>query len=664
MYTKLKTDNQGKITETVSSFNPSDAERDATALSLKDFQFAWTEQERGRREFNDRTLTQEADANQMAFNSYVPPKSDDPDESWRAQTVRPVTRNKLISIAAHVTANVLYPRITAQNSEDDDDQLVGEVMEDLVEWNIENSEYKKSFLTAVISALVDPAVILEVKLTETYREVKEIQADGTWKKKKILDEILSGFQFDVVSVKEILISNIYEPDIQKQRFVIRNRYVDYEEVKVVYGDRANFKYVQPGVRCVFDSGTRAFYDVHDELLKGYLVNETTYYNRYLDLELVYLNGILVSDPEQPMKRKDKLYPFAKGGYEPLNNGKYFYYKSAANKLGSDQQIVDTLYNMILDGTFLSLMPPTALYGSEEVSTNVFVPGSVTAFRDPTTKLEAFGPRADIRAGMESIQMVERSMSESSQDNLRGGTSGGGERTAREVVLMEKNAQIALGLFGKMVAFLVEDVGRLMIGDIIQHMTVAQVSEITGESKYRKFTIHDKMMEGRKVNKKIELVDPAKMPEMEGEDDYMEESYKLMGEEGGPESKTKIYKVNPSLIRDYRYKVRVNADDLTPKSKALDKALNLELYDRAIQNPTLDQEAITRDFLVGVYKPGDTDKYMKKATPMPPQGPTGPVADGGANPLTNGGIQQKGVSTSMLSQITGSNSLGASMSASE
>ncbi len=663
MYTKLKTDVKGNVMEAKSSFNPSPEVRDATSLVLKDFIFGWNEQERGRREFNDRTLTQETDANQMAFNSYVPPKSEDPDDSWRAQTVRPVTRNKLISIAAHVTASVLYPRITAQNDEDDDDQLVGEVMGDLVEWNIENSEYKKSFLIGVITALVDPAVIMEVKLTENFREIKEIQADGSWKKKKVLDEILSGFQFDVVSVKEILISNIFETNIQKQRFIIRNRYVDYEESKVAYGDKTNFKFVQPGVRCVFDTGTRGFYDVHDELLKGYLVNETIYYNRYLDLELVFLNGILVSDPDQPLKRKDKLYPFAKSGYEPLNNGKFFYYKSSANKLGSDQQIVDTLYNMILDGTFLSLMPPTALYGSEEVNTNVFVPGSVTAFRDPTTKMEAFGPRADIRAGMESIQMVERSMSESSQDNLRGGQSSGGERTAREVVLMEKNAQVALGLFGKMIAFLVEDVGRLMVGDILQHMTVAQLSEITGESKYRKFTLHDKMMEGKKVNKKIELVDPTKMPEIDSEDKYMEESYNLMNEEGGPESKTKIYKVNPALIRDYRYKISVNADDLTPKSKALEKALNLELYDRAIQNPTLDQEAITRDFLVGIYKPGDTDKYMKKATPVPQQ--TGaPAPDGGANPLTNGGIKQTGVNTSMLSQITGSNSLGASMSATE
>lgn len=649
-------DNKKQIKETPSLFIPDEETKNATALALKDFQFGYNNFNRTRREFNDRSLQSEIDVNQRAFNSYVPPKSEDPDESWRAQTVRPVTRNKLISIAAHVTAAVLYPATFAQDSNDEEDKLAGEVMRDLIEWNIDNSDYKKTFLNAVITALVDPAVIVETKFAEVKRMVKEIKADGSWTAKEVVDDVLSGFQISVVPCNEILISNIREPNIQKQRFVIRNRYIDYEEAKVVWGKAENFKYVLPGVRCVFDPATRGFYNIADDELKSYLVNEVTYYNRYLDLELVFINGILVTKPDQPNRRLDKLYPFAKSGYEPLNNGVFFYYKSAANKLGSDQDIVDTLYNMILDGSFLALMPPTALYGSEEFNSSVYIPGMVTSFRDPNTKLEAIGPRADLRAGMESIQMVERSMSESSQDNLRGGqTGGGGDRTAREVMLLEKNASIALGLFGKMIGFLVEDIGNLMVSDILQHMTVAQVSEITGDMKYRSFILPEKMVDGKTISKKIQFSSPADNPAPTTEEEYMDKSFALLDTEGGPSAEKKIYQVNPESFRQRKYKIKVSVDELTPPSKSLARAMDIEAYDRLIQNPNVDQIAVTRDFLIGAVRPGSGDKYIKKQQDVP----VDPANPGLA--MNKGGAAQKGVNTSMLSQITGSSSLGVAAS---
>lgn len=626
---------------------------DMTARVQKDWTFAWTEQSKPRREFNDRSLITDIDVSQMAFNSYVPPKSQDPDESWRAQTVRPITRNKLISIAAHVTASILYPAVSAQDQNDDEDRAAAEVMADLIEWNIENSDYKRQFINAVISALVSPAVIVKAEFAEVMRTVKELKADGTWTRKEVIDEILSGFQAAVVPCRELLIANYFEPNIQKQRFLIRTQYVDYDEAFQIWGKRENFKHVRPGVYATFDPMTRAFYDIKDDELKGYMVNVCTYYSRFDDLEVVFVNGIIMDEPDQPNRRMDKMYPFAKSGYEPINDGLFFYFKSAANKLGSDQDIVDTLYNMILDGSFLALMPPAALYGTEEMSSSVWIPGAVTSFKDPNSRFEAIGPRSDLRAGMEAISMVESSMSESSQDSLRAGNSGGGgERTAREVVLLEKNASIQLGLFGKMVGFLVDDIGNLMVGDILQHMTVAQVSEISGEMSYKSFLIPDKIIGGKKVTKKIEFMSPSAMPDTSTEEARMDASYDLLDKEGGPDAEKKIYQADPELFRTRKYRCRVDAEELTPKSKALEKALNLEAYDRMIQNPMANQEAVYRDFLVGVYKPGEVDKYVAAQQPAP-QNPAGG--------MPQGGLQQKGVSTSMLSQITGSNSLGVAAS---
>ena len=666
MYLPLTMSKDGKkIENPVSLIQLSKPEAARTYQVQSDYQQGKLIQSKTYREFNDRSIIEEINVNQKAFNSYVPPRSEDPDDAWRAQTVRPVTRNKLISIAAHITSVILYPSAFAQNDRDEEDKEAAIVMRDLMEWTIDNSNYKRSFIQAVISALVDPAVILEAGFYKVMRTVRtkafEKNEDGSPKydKKQILDEVLSGFKAYVVPCQDLLIANIYEPDIQRQRFLIKDRYIDFNEAMQIYGGSKNFKFVKPGTVCVFDDYTKTFYDVYDEESKKYLVKETVYYNRTEDLCLPFVNGIIMSDPDCPIDRDDKLYPFAKSGYEPLNNGQFFYYKSAANKLGSDQEIIDALYNMVIDGSFMALMPPMALYGSEEITSGVMIPGSVTAFRDPNTKMENIGPRSDLRGGLEAIGLVERSMSESSQDSSRSGVpnGAGGSMTAREYLGLERNAQIALGLFKHMIGFLIEDFGTLLMGDILQHMTIPQISELTSDLSYKSFILPGKIMDGKTVTKKIQFTgDYLGKKEFSGEE-LEDESWKILEQEGGPDAEQKIARVNPVVFRTLKYKIKVGVDELTPKSKTLEKALNLEAYDRAIQNPLVNQEVVTKDLLFESYFPGKSDKFMKKVAPIVPGQPG--MEDMGMGPESP--FKQKGVNSNLVSQITGGNSLGVAAS---
>ncbi|MBT7915269.1 hypothetical protein HN588_15330 [Candidatus Bathyarchaeota archaeon] len=55
-----------------------------------------------------------------------------------------------------------------------------------------------------------------------------------------------------------------------------------------------------------------------------------------------------------------------------------------------------------------------------------------------------------------------------------------------------------------------------------------------------------------------------------------------------------------------------------QSDAVKKALSLEAYDRLIQNPIVDPKAVTADFLIDSYRPGEADKYIRKEQPMPEQ----------------------------------------------
>lgn len=660
MYQIVEKKQKGKnlvvINATESDYKPEKSVQDITRMVMLDMQTGRRILENPYNEFNRRSVLQEIDVNQKAFNSYVPPRSEDPDESWRAQTVRPVTRNKLISIAAHVTASIIYPEVFAQNKDDQEDKDAALVMRDLIEWTINNSQYSRKFLQAVVAALTDPVAIFKVEYTEVMRKVKEMKEDGTYTVKEMVDEVMSGFTFNIIQANEFYIANAYETDIQRQRFVATRKYRDYMDAALMYQQHATWKHVSPGVRVIFDGESERFYNRAEEDMKGYLVEEVIYYNRALDLELTFINGVLMCSADYPIQRLDKKYPFAKFGYEFINNGEFFYYKSAANKLSSDQELIDTMYNMVMDGTFLALMPPMALYGSEEVNSSVTIPGQVTSFQDPNTRLESIGPRSDLRAGLEAIGMIEKSMSESSQDSSRQGLAEDGDQTAYQVSQREKNARIVLGLFGKMIGFFVVDVGNLLTGDIVQYMTLGSVEKVvngTGLMKFRAFLLPDKIVSGKKVTKKIQFTDEYyNKPEGFTEPELMQESIKLAEEGGGVDMKVSIAKVNPELFRNLKWMIYTSPEAMEPRSKSMEKALELEKYDRLIQNPTIDQEVVTRD-LIELYAPGESDKYIRKQQPMDQamlaqQGQQGVMA--------NTPNKQKGVNTNLVNQITGDGSL--------
>jgi hypothetical protein len=63
---------------------------------------------------------------------------------------------------------------------------------------------------------------------------------------------------------------------------------------------------------------------------------------------------------------DKNYPFIAFKYENFDEGLAFYGKSLAFKMQPDADIINTLYPMIVDGTYLNIFSPLIVAGEEEI----------------------------------------------------------------------------------------------------------------------------------------------------------------------------------------------------------------------------------------------------------------------------------------------------------
>jgi hypothetical protein len=630
-----------------SNFQPDQKLRDFLEAINADLEIGKRNMERSYKELNDRTIIQEINITAKAFNTYIEPRRSDPLHSWRAQTRRPVVRNKLISMIAHATAAIIIPGMYAYNDSGEIDSLAANSMRSLIKWVIYNTDYPMQFIYMVMQMMSQPAAIFEVGYREVERTIKT--EDGP---KQVMDDILSGFFFNHVPANELLIDNPFESNIQKQRFTARVKLISYDEAKAVHGKKKRFEFVKPGVSTTMNYTTGMFYDIEDEPeLQGRLVREVTYRNRLQDIELVVLNGIPVGDEDAGIPHTHKRYPYAKGVYEPINNGSFFYGKSAANKLLPDEYIINLLRNMFLDGTFLTLMPPHAVFGTESVHQTVMVPGAMTAFEEEV-RLENIGPKSDIRSGLVAMQEVERSIVESSQDNLSAGIiSDIPDRTPGSVVRdVQANAQQAMGLTMKFLSFMVTDVADLLVSNILQYMTVPVMTGSMGieeKMRYHNFIIPEEQEGGTSVNKRL-IFNPdfflTKNPMTKSQLEYA-----VMKFEGGIDSNQRITVLNPDVFRNLKYKAYTGTDTLVMNNTAMEKALKLETYDRLIANPLTDQQAVTEDFLIGALAPGKADRYMKQKS--------GPLTLTGGQPMPAAPVQPtQQPDQNLTGQLTGSNSL--------
>lgn len=622
-------DKQGHILDEIAPYSPTDAEKEVRAMILRHFVLGTTNAYTPRVEFNDLSLVLRDQYDQMEFNTYQPnngePWAGSPQSAWRSRAIRPIVRNKAMSIAAHATARLIFPKIFAYNQDSESQEDAAMVMEDLMEWSGDVANYPFTALMRVITALSSPASIGYTEYGEVTRLVKvEKNPDGTWKEERIKDEAYPCFMDCVVPVDQLYIQNFYEPDIQKQGWLIWRKVYSFSEAENKYnGVYDNFQYVRPGVQTIYDDANRTFYYVYDPNMRQEDVEEIIYWNKNLDLKIILINGIMMTECDNPNPRHDKLFPFDKFGYEPINN-RFFYYKSLAFKLQHDANIVNTLYQMVIDGTYLSIFKPMVNVGGEIIASDVIVPGAVTTLSDPNADLRAINVGSDLKSGLETLQVVENSISESSQDpQQQGQQPGGGSQTAYEISQLEQNANTVLGLFLQMIAKHVKDFGKLRVGDILQYLTMPDVVDITGdpELSYKTFAIKAPT---KGVGQAKQIRFEHNMPEDITLEDYMNLSFDLMQEE--EDKKLEISRVNPELFRELQYITAISPDIMNPKSQDLERSYKLEFFDRAIQAPQLfDPEAIAKILITSDPEASkDPDKYLAK---QPAPGTQPPMQNG-------------------------------------
>ncbi len=625
---KIKTvDPKKDKTAKASLWNPTPRERECLNDILKDFRLNWQTMHLPRPEFNDMSLYQRYVIDMLAFNTYQEndgnPMMEDRVGGWQSQAMRPIIRNAAISIVAHQTARQLVPKIFAYDKENEEQDDAAKVMGYLVDWAREQAKYPYMALYRNIAALYSPISWGYTEYAEEYRNINDgFNKDGSPIFKQELDEEESGFKHQAIPCDSVFFPNFYGgPDSQKQDNLILRRITSYEKAKAKYGHMKNWQYVpQNGIIVVMDDANQGFYQVYDPHMRQEDVEVVIRWKKCYDSKEVMVNGVLLSEPYAPNPRADHKYPFESFYYLPINE-RCLAGKSLVFSLQSDARLANEFYQMISDGTKLNLFPPTVTTGSEKAGSDVFVPGLNLAFADPEVKINTLrtADSQSLNTAQQTLEKIESSLHETSQDPIQQGQKPEGTpSTAYEISRIETNAATVLGLtikfftYGHVIPF-----GELLLSDILQYMTMPDVDKLVSDKGLAYKTFYVK--EAGRAGKQNKIIFDGGLPDEMTEEDKDAMSWMLLKAQGGLKSNTTLWKVNPVLFRDHKFKFAVDADVLNPRSADLERAYDIETYDRAIASPVADQEKIFTDLLMASNPKTakNPQSYVMKQAPLPP-----------------------------------------------
>lgn len=646
----IPVDGSGKAL-TASEYQPNDEVKELFSKCQNDYERAYGLQHRPFDEFDGISLLQRADRDQKTFGAFVGAEYVPQHKQWRWRGRKNTARNKIISILAHMISGMLYPLVNAQNEEDESDKMSARVMRIIVEDHLKKAGYEIKFLYMVLSALVNPAVFVEVDYLVAYQRIKEELADGSMKVTEAIDTFLTGLNLNIVQVDQLLLGDFYVNDIQGQPYIIRLQRMPYDTARAIYagkfkeGEKDRFDYVQAGKTRVFMSGNEegTLYDIDWTEGDGNAVQVATFFYRPDDMQVTFVGGIFMGNEKDVFNsnrfthrrmsligdewKSVPVYNIAKTYYEPIDpTGRFAYGKSGAFKEYWDDKSINHTYQLLQDGMTLDVIKPMFLSGVAQVDKIVIAPGAATGMPAGAT-VTPWSMSSNLPMAAQILAINKDDMSESTQDKIMSGNTDAGV-TATQSIQAQNQGRINLGVFGLMIADLIKQIGALTIDVVIQNTLQGEIDATVPEAlqlKYKTLLVQTRE-KGKQMTNRIHMKSNLIGKKMT-QNQIDEYEWKLWEDKGGEDQA--VFHVNPFKLARNTYSMTVDATQIIDHAMGNDRQQKLLKYQMLTQQfvyPFTDPKAVADD-VIEEFSDGDPDRLKSKNNGA--QSMMGAVMGGGA-----------------------------------
>jgi len=571
----------------VSAYQPTEKQQDTSREVLNDYILGRSILQKSYNQFNGRQLYECIDDWTKRWNGYIPPQNPLLDE-WQSRIFLNFTRNQIITYLAKVALTRPKAKIKAVNKKTSMfDQRMSEVCEDLIQYSADAENGDARFLEAALEVVTKGTVVVyEGYKKQTQEELVPESVDAETGKvisKKTSRILFDNCYQDIVPIEDFYIANPYEPDVQKQPFVIWRQITTYTEGQAVFEHYPGWQYVQPGMYVLTGDVSTFYRNQLQSDLQAQQIEILRYYHRMKNRHVLMINGIVMYDG--PIPFKDGRYPFGKTVYEPFGND-FFWGMSFAQKIMGDQDLINTLWNMMVDKTEGSLLP----YGlssdlDDLIEDDRLEVGKIRKVGD-INKWKFDTMPAVNSSEQAMIQMAMNFAREFSGDVGGGGsalTPRGGALAVRQVLLKQQESMNRLGFSMSFLEDFERDRTELRLNHILQFYSIPKIEKITGvdgqevqQLMFRDIKLSNVSLGGGETGQKIiKLVGNGEIQnpdQRQGLADNLALT-EAMGEQMG--TPTQALALSVDTFYDYNYSVVIVKNSSFEKNATLDQASRQE-----------------------------------------------------------------------------------------
>jgi transcriptional regulator with XRE-family HTH domain len=627
----------------VFTFIPSEAEAEAYKEVIDDVVKGRQVIRKSYNQFNGRSLMECIDDWTKRWNGYLPYTSALNQD--KSNMFFNFTRNLVISYLSKVGLQLPDIKVIALNKESGmENHKMADALNDLNDYsNLEENAQSKFLATTLEAATKGTVIKYEGYLS--YEQDAEVPEDfdpntGEMKTRKEKRIVFDNCFQEMVPVEDLYIANPYQPDIQKQPFLVWRIITSFSEAEMEYGNYPKFKFVKAGNYSTVSEPTTFYKNSLASELKDHEVEILKYYNRSKNKHIILINGVPVYAGIFPWI--DGKYPFAKGWHEPYGND-FFWGYSFVQKIMNEQDLINTLFNMMVDKTYGSLTPFGLSSDLDDLADDtVMETGKIRKVGDINNwKFETL---PGVQQGEEA--MLQNALSfireNSSIDGSGAASPQGGKVTMRQAVLKQQEVMAKLGFTINYLEDFERDRTELRISHLLQFYSIPRMEKITGTDgkEFEKLTYRDislpnsKLSNGEEGTKIIQLTNNAELKDSNKRKKLQDDMSRkeAMSEHMG--TKAEVLAINVDSFLNYNYRVQVVKNSSYEHNQMLDRAERMELANWLISmmqmGVPIDATEITK-YVLNTYD-ASIDQFLKKGggptmgqpgqPPQPGQAPKG------------------------------------------
>lgn len=533
---------------------------------------------------NHRSIIDCIDEWTKRWNGYIPDSSALLDTT-ESQIFLQYTRSAIKAYLAKVALTLPKPKIVAINKKNNiESKSFAQFLKDANDYslNSENGD-QKFFAAALETAVKGTCITYEGYMKqeqETEAPLKYDQTTGKVKTKKETRVVYDDCYQSIIPLEDFLIANPYEPEIQKQPFILVRRITTYTEAKSEFAHYPNFDYVKAGNYTLTAEPTTFYRNSLITDLNQDQVEILRWFNRSKNRHIVLINGIVIYDGVIPFR--DGRYPFAKAIHEPFGND-FFWGMGFPELIMGEQDLKNMFFNMSVDKAVGALLPFGLTSDLDDlIEDDVLAVNKIRKVGD--INKWKFDTLPGLSQGdVQMLQLIDRELSSNSSDAVGSGSSvspRGGKLAARQVMLQQQESMQKLGFSTSFLEDYERDRTELRVSHILQFYSIPKLENITGmpgagmnKLIYRDITLNNvKLSNGQVGNKVIKLTSKLNK-ENRGKMSNDLSVIESMGEERG--IPTEALAVDTSTFFDYNLKVQIIKNSTFEKNQKMEQSSRME-----------------------------------------------------------------------------------------